>query len=293
VEEIRAYIESGILELYVLGDVSADEKLQVETMVQQHPEVKAELDEIERSMELYADLHDMEPATEMRDRVLNSLLTNLGDDRNLKTVQHGNGNIGTAQNFRPAQTNPNREASVVPMTPQNVSSGFYKYAFAASVLLLCVSVVALGVVYKRLQDSQQQLVSLRLSEQKFTRQVSQMDTELSVFRDPSYNFIHLKGTPKNPASALTVAWSAKRQKVMVDMHNAQLPSLDKEHQYQLWAIADSKPVDLGVFDAAIADSADMKLMKPISAAQAFAVTIEPRGGSVNPTMNQMVVIASL
>jgi anti-sigma-K factor RskA len=293
VEEIRAYIESGILELYVLGDISAEEKLHVEAMAQQHPEVKAELEEIERSMELYADLHDMEPATEMRDRVLNSLLTNLGDDRNLKTVQHGNGNVATPQNFRPAQSNENREARVVPMASQSSSSGFYKYAFAASVLILCVSVAALGIVYKRLQDSQQQLVSLRLSEQKFTRQVSQMDTELSVFRDPSYQFIRLKGTPKTPASVLTVAWSAKKRKVMVDMHDAQLPNLDKDHQYQLWAIADSKPVDLGVFDNAVPDSADMKLMKPISTAQAFAVTIEPRGGSANPTMNQMVVIASL
>ncbi|MFD1257453.1 anti-sigma factor domain-containing protein [Mucilaginibacter terrae] len=281
------------MELYVLGDLSAEEKLQVEDMAQQHPQVKAELDEIERSMELYADLHDIEPAPEMRDRVLNSLLTNLGDDRNLKTVQHVNGNNVTAQNFRPTQPEHNREARVVPMAQTSISSGFYKYAFAASVLLLCVSVAALGIVYKRLQYSQQQLVSLRLSEQKFTRQVSQMDTELSVFRDPSYQFIRLKGTPKTPASVLTVAWSAKKRKVMVDMHDAELPVIDKDHQYQLWAIADSKPVDLGVFDSAVADSADMKLMKSISTAQAFAVTIEPRGGSINPTMNQMVVMASL
>jgi hypothetical protein len=32
VEDIRAYIETGILELYVLGDVTSDEKLQVEEM---------------------------------------------------------------------------------------------------------------------------------------------------------------------------------------------------------------------------------------------------------------------
>ena len=31
-EDIKAYIESGILELYVLGDVTPEEKLQVEAM---------------------------------------------------------------------------------------------------------------------------------------------------------------------------------------------------------------------------------------------------------------------
>ena len=54
-EDIKAYIESGILELYVLGDVSPEERRQVEEMAVKHPAVKAELDEIERSMEFYAE----------------------------------------------------------------------------------------------------------------------------------------------------------------------------------------------------------------------------------------------
>ena len=275
-EEIRAYIESGILELYILGDISAEEKLQVEAMASSHPAVKAELEEIEKAIEVYADVHDVEPAAEMRNRVLNSLLTNLSDDRNFKTIQHG----------QPT-------ARVVNIPARGTTSIFYKYAFAASVLLLCLSVAALGIVYKQLKTSQSLLVSLRLNEQKFTRQVSLMDNELRIYRDPSYQLIHLKGTPKTPASALTVAWSAKRQKVMVNLYNAKLPATDKNHQYQLWAIASGKPVDLGVFDNTETDSANIKAMKSIGVAQAFAVTIEPRGGSVNPTMDQMVAIASL
>jgi len=80
---------------------------------------------------------------------------------------------------------------------------------------------------------------------------------------------------------------------MVNLYNAKLPATDKNHQYQLWAIASGKPVDLGVFDNTETDSANIKAMKSIGVAQAFAVTIEPRGGSVNPTMDQMVAIASL
>jgi anti-sigma-K factor RskA len=291
VEEIRSYIESGVLELYVLGDMSAEEKLQVESMAQKHPEVKAELEEIEKAMALYADVHDIEPAAELRDRILNSLLTNFGDDRNLKTIQHTDHDGGIGRNVRTIPSN--NEATVVPMAPRATTSVFYKYAFAASLLLLCVSAAALTIVYKRLQVSQDQLVSLRLSEQKFSRQVSMMDDELSVFRDPTFRFVQLKGVPKAPSSILTVAWSPKKQKVMVDLSNAKLPATNKSQQYQLWAIANGKPVDLGVFDKAVPDSADMKQMKSIATAQAFAVTIEPRGGSVNPTMNQMVVLASL
>ncbi|WP_345948696.1 MULTISPECIES: anti-sigma factor [unclassified Mucilaginibacter] len=276
-EEIRAYIESGVLELYVLGDLSAEEKLQVEVMAQKYPEVRAELEEIENALEDYADVHHVEPAGELKNRVLNSLLTNFGDDRNFPSISHDQ-----------------QPARVVEMKPQRpTTSVFYKYAFAASLLLLCLSVASLGVVYKRLQTKEQQLISLRLSEQKFSRQVSVMDEEIAVFRDPSFRFVQLKGTAKTPSSGLTVAWSPKRRKVMVDLVSANLPAPDKDHQYQLWAIANGKPVDLGVFDNAHADSADMKEMKSIALAQAFAVTIEPRGGSVNPTLNQMVVMASL
>jgi hypothetical protein len=211
-----------------------------------------------------------------RSRVLNSLLTNLGDDRNFKTFDH-------------------EKAPVVPLTDRAkpTVSVFYKYAFAASLLLLCLSLGALKVVHDRLNNSQDQLLSLRLSEQKFSRQVILMNNELNVYRDPAFQFIRLKGTPKAPASVLTVAWNPKRKKVMVDMNNAQLPATDAKHQYQLWAIANGKPIDLGVFDNSLPDSTKMKEMKDISTAQAFAVTIEPLGGSINPTLNQMVVMANL
>jgi anti-sigma-K factor RskA len=291
VEEIRAYIESGVLELYVLGDISAEERLQVEAMAQKYPEIQTELQEIEKALEIYADVHDMEPAAEMRDRVLNSLLTNLGDDRTFsKTIQHTDAPAVNEASM-PAKHIANG-ARVVNMRPATASI-FYKYAFAACLLLLCVSIAALTILYSELQSSRQQVVSLRLSEQKFTKQVNMMDSELALYRDPSYQMVHLKGLPKTPSSTLTVAWSPNKQKVMVNLHNAKLPDADKDHQFQLWAIANGKPVDLGVFDNTETDEASMKEMKSIGAAQAFAVTIEPRGGSVNPTMDQMVVMASL
>jgi anti-sigma-K factor RskA len=274
-EDARAYIESGILELYVLGELSPEERLQVEDMAAKHAAVKAELDDIGQAMTMYADAHAIEPDENLRNKVLNNLLTNFADDRNFKGTNH--------------------DAPVVPLRTisKPTVSIFYKYAFAASLLLLCVSVAALSVVYKKLNQSQDQLLSLRLSEQKYSRQVSLMDDELNVYRDPAFQFVRLKGTAKAPASVLTIAWNPQRKKVMVDMHDAKLPETDPDHQYQLWAIANGKPVDLGVFDKLQADSANMKEMKDIAIAQAFAVTIEPRGGSINPTMDQMVVMASL
>lgn len=277
-EELRAYIESGILELYVLGDVSPDEKREVEEMASKHPEVKAELDAIETSLESYAAAHAIEPSEKQRDKVLNGLLVNLGDDRS----------------FAPKTHREQLEDKIVAMKPVR-QVNVYKYAFAACLLLLLISVAALFSIYNRLLQSNEVISALQIDKQQFSNRVNLMDRQLGVFRDSSFKFIRLKGTPKTPQSALTVAWSPVKRKVMIDLAGLNLPENDKQHQYQLWAIVGGKPVDLGVFDANTTsiDTAGMKEMKSVGAPQAFAVTLEPRGGSVNPTMEEMVVISNI
>lgn len=276
-EDIKAYIETGILELYVLGDVTPNEKLQVEEMAQKHPAVKAELDEIERSMELYARENAINPSDSLRNRVLGSTLTNFGDDNNFTAAPHHEENNSYET-----------EEDVITL-PARKENSFYKYAFAASLALLIASTIALVNVYNKLQQSNGQLVAMQLQNQQFASKVNLMDRELSIFHDPSFKLLKLQGTTKTPASAVTIAFSPAKKKVMIDMGNVKLPQNDKDHQYQLWAMVGGKPVDLGVFDAS-ADSTHMKEMKSIALADAFAVTLEPRGGSVNPTMDQMVVL---
>lgn len=271
-EDLKAYIESGILELYVLGDVTPAEKLQVEEMASKHPAIKAELDEIERSMELYAEENAIEPSEHLRSRILGSLLTNFGDDNNF-----------------PTQTHVEREKVVVMQPDKEKETNFYKYAFAACLALLLASAVALYNLYSRLNDTNTQLSAMQAQNQHFSNTVSAKDNELNLLRDTSYKLIHLRGTAKSPESIMTVAFSPSKQKVVIDMEGLKLPANDQNHQYQLWALVGGKPVDLGVFDAT-ADSSGFKNMKAIASADAFAVTLEPRGGSTSPTLSEMVVL---
>lgn len=271
-EDVKAYIESGILELYVLGDISADEKLEVEAMASRHSAVKAELAEIERSMELYADAHSIEPAEELRDRILNSLVTNLSDDRNFKT--------------KAASTH---EAKVVEIVRQK-SNNFFKYAFAACLALLLLSVAALFTVYNTLQNTQGQLIAIRQQSIRFSNRVILLDHQLNLFRDPSVRLIKLGPGPAGPQAGLAVAWSPSKKEVMVDLSRVKnMPANDKAHSYQLWALVGGKPVDLGVFDIT-SNSTDMVEMKSIEKADAFAVTLEPRGGLPSPTMANLMVV---
>jgi anti-sigma-K factor RskA len=280
VEDLKAYIETGILELYVLGDVTPGEKRQVEEMASKHPEIKAELDAIERSMELYAQENAVEPSENLRGRVLGSLLTNLGDDRSFSKAHPQKDN----------ETDDEDEDNIVTLPVQKKESDFYKYAFAASLALLVASTIALVNVYSKLQASNEQLVALQADKQHFANQVKLMDGELTVYRDTTYKLLRLKGTAKTPQSALTVAFSPVHKRVMIDMANMKMPVNDKAHQYQLWALVGGKPVNLGVFDSRADTLTHIKEMKSLASADAFAVTLEPRGGSINPTMDQMMVI---
>jgi len=271
VEDINAYIESGILELYVLGDVSPAEKLQVEAMAAKHPAIKAELDEIERSMELYAEENAIEPAEHLRSRILNSIVTNFADDRTFET--------------KSIEPRDNVTALVALRT-----NNFYKYAFAACLALLLASVAITVSMYNKLQDSSNTIAALQSDKQHFANTVSLKEGELEVLQDASFKFLKLQATSKAPTgSQITVAWSPAKKKVWIDMKSLKMPENDKEHQYQLWALVGGKPVDLGVFDAK-SDTADMKEMKSIALADAFAVTLEPKGGSPTPTMDEMMVI---
>ncbi len=266
-EDIKAYIESGILELYVLGDVTPAEKLQVEEMAAKYPEIKAELEDIERSMELFAEENAVEPSERLRGKVLNSLFADSAEEV-------------------PA----NKEDNVVTL-PVAGTNNFYKYAFAACLALLLASVVGLINVYNKLQDTNTQLAALQLDKENFANQVNLMEHKLDIYRDASFKMLKLNGTAHAPAASMMVAWNPAQHKVMIDMSMVKMPENDKDHQYQLWALVGGKPVDLGVFDQG-PDSTGMKEMKTMASvtADAFAVTLEPRGGSASPTMDQMMVL---
>ena len=64
-----------------------------------------------------------------------------------------------------------------------------------------------------------------------------------------------------------------------------LPRLHEEKTYQLWFIADGKPVSAGVFGVDERGTARVRVEKvaDVKDIQAWAVTIEPRGGVPQPT----------
>lgn len=79
---------------------------------------------------------------------------------------------------------------------------------------------------------------------------------------------------------------------MLNVENLPMPPSGK--QYQLWALKDGKPIDAGVFDMIPGTEGDMHMMPvTIADADAFAVTLEKKGGSPSPTLTQLYAMGKI
>lgn len=58
---VREYIDTGIVELYVLGIASAEECSGVERLLSEHIEIREEIEAIHASLQMYAEANKMEP----------------------------------------------------------------------------------------------------------------------------------------------------------------------------------------------------------------------------------------
>jgi anti-sigma-K factor RskA len=288
VENYQEYIESGRLVQYVLGELSPAEQAEVEAQASRYPQVRQELDELLAGLGAYAEAHAVTPPAGMRDRVLGRVLA----DINAATPTTATPTAPTeAPTMRVSASNPN----VITAAPAARSNG---WAIAASIALL-LSLVGNALLYTRWQQTNEDLAVALSSQTRFanTTQVmehrlSSVQEQLHVLRSPDeFKTVALAGTPAHPTARARVMFSKAAHRVYVDVQ--QLPPLPAGKQYQLWALDNGKPIDIGMLTPATTAGDSIQQMKDVTNAQAFAMTVEPTGGSAGPTMSTMTVIGNI
>ncbi|WP_406825287.1 anti-sigma factor domain-containing protein [Pedobacter sp. KACC 23697] len=284
-ENLKAYIESGVLELYVLGDLSPEETLRVEEIASQYLEVKDEIAAIEQAMEQYAMQNAVQPSADIETRLLEKL---------------GLTDVEERINVQPEATY-TAEAKIMRLDGSDGKVRALRYALVACIALLVVSTAALFITYNKLNAAHDQIASLNLDKQKFAGVVSKLEFEnqglgnMAAMADSKeWATIRMAGQAFSPASKMKVYWNKKDKSVLINYVAMDLPKTDAEHEYQLWALVNGKPVSLGVFGKADSTHNEALVkMQTIQEAQAFAVTLEPMGGSVNPTMDKLTVMGGV
>ena len=278
--DIKEYIASGILESYALGFASDQERREVECLSSIYPELKEELSSIQLSLEAYAETVAVTPPPALKENILAAIKSIPQEKEHILKVVP----MEAKQTVEP-------EAKIVRM------DRYLKVGIAASLVLL----VGIGVLYQSTSRSNRELRTELASVQtkvdsEYKNQLASLKDSLSLnasreellLADATKEII-LAGTDISPLSKARVFWNEEQERFMLVSDD--LPSPESGKQYQLWAIADGKPVDLGVLDK----NSKMTVPKDISLAkiQAFAITLEKDGGSPAPTMEQMYVVGSI
>ncbi|MBD2701833.1 anti-sigma factor [Spirosoma sp. BT702] len=264
---VTEYIESGILESYVMGAVSDQERREVQCLSSIYPEIKAELDQLSEAFEQYALAYSVEPPVSIKTKLLNELDFN---EQSEETV------------VRP-----------LPVDRPFISSFRATWIVAASVglFLLLFSLFLLS----ELRTNQKTLASMRESNtklqgdiQELREEQSQNDQMLALLRQPGTRTIALRGNEKAPDGNMLVFWNRQTHEVAIQVQS--LPTLPPDKQYQLWSLVGGKPVDAGVFDPTNGNQLLQRLNRSITQADAFAVTVEKRGGSPSPTLTTLLAM---
>jgi len=254
---IEAYISSGILESYLLDELTPQEKNGVERMLLLHPELKAELARLEQTLEAFA----IKAAIEPRPVVKESILSRAGKRR--------------------------IEVTLSPKT-----YFVWKYAAAASIVVALTAGYLAYTFYGKWMTANLALNNFLAEQQHIaqdystvTQKLEKLQSDISIIENAAFRKVVMKGTANDTGAQASVYWNASSQEVFLSIQN--LKSIAQENQFQLWAIVDGKPVDAGVFDLGFAG---LLKMKNVKGASAFAITIEPRGGKDAPTLDTMQVI---
>lgn len=251
---IQEYISSGIVESYVLGLASEEERAEFEQICAQHPEVRQARIDFELSLEKQAMDNAITPASDLKQKIFST--------------------IGISE---PPASRP--EAPVRKMT------NWWKYAAAASVILLAGSIIwniTLSKKNKELEGNYNSSVA-ELNELKNDLQVLQ--------QNPNIKMAAMGGQPASPASFATVYWDTTSQDVYLMINN--LPKPASNQQYQLWAFLNGQPVDMGLIEIT-EKPLQLYRLKKARSAEAFAITLERRGRpDVRKPEGQVYVLGKL
>uniref|UniRef100_A0AAU6WM89 Anti-sigma factor n=1 Tax=Chryseobacterium endophyticum TaxID=1854762 RepID=A0AAU6WM89_9FLAO len=75
--------------------------------------------------------------------------------------------------------------------------------------------------------------------------MQKINQKMEMVTNPDMKMVMLKGVEKHADSKAMVFWDTKTKAVYLDAEK--LPKAPEGMQYQLWAIADGKPVDAGMY----------------------------------------------
>jgi anti-sigma-K factor RskA len=261
--DLQSFLQSGLLESYALGQCSPAEKTEVEAMLAQHEAARTELRNVEMALEQYAQTQAVAPPAWMKGRI----------SELLQQEQHP----------------PN--ASSGQKMPKSGLNGWAVLLGVASILLGTLWINSLSkenALKNELNKAQIQIQDCETEKNK----AQSLQEPIALLQDPATQHADLAWLEpgENAAARASVYFNPNTRKAFVGQ--ASLPALSGNQDYQLWVIVEGNPnpIPLNLLDGA----QTLAPVKPfVGQAQAFAVSIEPKGGSPNGKPTKVVMLKKI
>lgn len=253
---IKEYISSGIVQSYVLDQADAAERAEFEKLSAQYPELVAERKAFENALEKFALQNAVVPPRQVKDGFLEAIQNpSINQSKVITMEQHSNVR----------------------------KNGGLRFMAAASVVLLLACAWFAYQFYNQATELRTSNNDLQTRLDSAENTLNKIADEQKLIKDPNVTVVNMVGSTAAPQSSANVFWDTASASVFLMVKN--MPKLPTDQQYQLWALIEGKPKSLGVFDS-LQTNVVLK-MDNTKKADAFAITIEKKGGNPSPTLEKM------
>jgi len=259
-EKITTFLNSGLLEKYLLGETSSEETEYIETYIARHPEVENAYTNLQFNLEVVSKTN----AVEAPKNILNHVLEELDDTPVIK--------LNTFKKYKK----------------------WHQFSIAASVVALIFAGQSFYLHDKNQKLSEEnqvvvdEIFDLRSDIEMNNKKLDGIMYQFKQLNDPeTYKYI-IQGN--NRAKNLkTVAYINPKEKTsMIDV--VSLPQLPDEKCYQIWAELQGKMVSLGILSET---DRQLRAIPYTEDALGLNITIEPKGGNTVASLDNSVATIQL
>ena len=255
-DDIKEFLETSLLEEYVMGVIDPDQIPKVEHYINSYPEVKSAFDTLQENIEMLASQVAQTPPAGTRERIMKSL-----DDTG------------------PIQLKP--------------SSRRWPGLLAASLALLLG--LASLFLYQQNRDLSDQVDTLEqdyniLQENCEEYQIlyAQREANWKMLADPSTKVLALSGNEKASALETVAYWNETDESSYLRILS--FPEMSTDQCLQLWADVNGEMISVAILE----DRGDEIISIPFKAnATSLNITIEPEGGSEHATVENLVASVAI
>lgn len=257
--DVKVYIESGILELFVAGQLNDQDNREVQKVLLKYPEILREVLEIESAI------------------IKLSSAMSPGKNKHLLQLIKDKLELGA------------KDVKVISI--EKATYNWLTYSGWAATLVVGVSLLWTINQNQELEikvaDTEIEKAFLEVQIDEAKTNLALKENLLNILRDRNIISVPLGGQGDFANSYAKVYWNTSDNSIYLDAQG--LPNAPNGKVWQVWSLTLNPltPTSLGIIANFNEDDNKIFNIENTNESEAFAITLEPAGGSKTPTMEQL------